>query len=125
MLRVTVADAAQFSGNAAAFERYVTIDTTPPTIELVTDDRYVNFGGFGAIVCKASADAASNGVKIGEYFFPGVPGQVKDRPDHRLAFFVHPCPKGAMRPPEAGCPARTRIRTGDERCRPRCHGERG
>lgn len=90
VLRVAATDAALFSGNAAVFERNVTVDTTPPTLELIADDRYVNFGGVGAIVYKASPDTASSGVKIGEYFFPGFAGQVKDRPDHLLAFFAHP-----------------------------------
>ncbi len=90
VLRVAARDAALFSGNEAVLERNVTIDTTPPTLELIADDRYVNFGGVGVIVYKASADTASSGVKIGEHFFPGFPGQVKDRPDHVLAFFAHP-----------------------------------
>jgi murein DD-endopeptidase MepM/ murein hydrolase activator NlpD len=29
-------------------------------------------------------------VKIGEHFFPGVVGQIKDHPDYALAFFAHP-----------------------------------
>jgi len=93
VLRVTARDASlwrAFSGNEAVLERNVTIDITPPTLELIADDRYVNFGGVGAIVYKASADTAASGVKIGDYFFRGFPGQVKDHPDHVLAFFAHP-----------------------------------
>jgi hypothetical protein len=30
-------------------QKQITIDVTPPTIDLVADDRYVNFGGVGAI----------------------------------------------------------------------------
>ncbi len=93
VLRVTARDASLwnlFKGNVAVLEKNVTIDITPPTLELIADDRYVNFGGVGAIVYKASADTATSGVKIGERFFPGFPGQVKDHPDHFLAFFAHP-----------------------------------
>jgi murein DD-endopeptidase MepM/ murein hydrolase activator NlpD len=93
VLRVTARDASLwrfFGGNEAVLEKNFTIDITPPTLELIADDRYVNFGGVGAIVYKASADTATSGVKIGEYFFPGFPGQVKDRPDHFLALFAHP-----------------------------------
>ncbi len=90
VLRVTAADAALFRGNQAVLEKNVTIDVTPPTLELVADDRYVNFGGVGAIVYKASADTATSGVRIGEHFFPGFTGQVKDRPDHYFALFAHP-----------------------------------
>jgi murein DD-endopeptidase MepM/ murein hydrolase activator NlpD len=93
VLRVTARDASlwhSFSGNEAVLEKTLTIDNTPPTLQLIADDRYVNFGGVGAIVYKASADTATSGVKIGDYFFPGFPGQVKDHPDHFLALFAHP-----------------------------------
>ena len=43
-----------FRGNEAVLEKNLTIDITPPTLELIADDRYVNFGGVGAIVYKAS-----------------------------------------------------------------------
>jgi len=93
VLRVIARDASLwhfFSGNEAMLEKSVTIDITPPTLELIADDRYVNFGGVGVIVYKASADTATSGVKIGDYFFPGFAGQVKDHPEHFLALFAHP-----------------------------------
>ncbi|HQR71597.1 MAG TPA: M23 family metallopeptidase [Burkholderiaceae bacterium] len=92
VLRVTARDASlwhSFKGNEAALEKNITIDVTPPTLELIADDRYVNFGGVGVIVYKASADTASSGVKIGDHYFPGFPGQVKGHPDHYLALFAH------------------------------------
>ena len=79
-----------FRGNESVVQKNVTIDITPPTLELMADDRYVNFGGVGMIVYKPSADAISTGVKIGSYFFPGYKGQIKDHPDHYVAFFAHP-----------------------------------
>src|SRR5512141_1404160 len=100
VLRVTARDASMwhfFGGNEAALEKNFTIDITPPTLELIADDRYVNFGGVGVIVYKASADTASSGVKIGDYFFPGFPGQVKGHPDYFLGLFAHPY----NAPPEA------------------------
>ncbi len=100
VLRVTARDASlwhSFSGNEAVLEKKFTIDITPPTLELIADDRYVNFGGVGVIVYKASADTATSGVKIGDYYFPGFPGQVKGHPDHFLALFAHPYDT----PPEA------------------------
>jgi murein DD-endopeptidase MepM/ murein hydrolase activator NlpD len=93
VLRVAARDASLwhwFSGNEAVLEKNLTIDFTPPTLELIADDRYVNFGGVGAIVYKASADTAASGVKIGDHFFPGLPGQVKDHPDYLFALFAHP-----------------------------------
>lgn len=97
VLRVTAADASLFGGNRAVLEKNVTIDVTAPTLELVADDRYVNFGGVGAIVYRTSADTVGSGVRIGEHFFRGYPGQVKDRPDHYFALFAHPYDT----PPEA------------------------
>jgi len=93
VLRVMARDASLwhfFSGNEAVLEKSITIDITPPTLELIADDRYVNFGGVGVIVYKASADTATSGVKIGDYFFPGISAQIRDHPDHFLALFAHP-----------------------------------
>jgi murein DD-endopeptidase MepM/ murein hydrolase activator NlpD len=90
VLRVTARDASLWRGNEATLEKNFTIDITPPTLELIADDRYVNFGGVGMIVYKASADTATSGLKIGNYFFRGFPGQVKGHPDHLVALFAHP-----------------------------------
>ena len=93
VLRVTARDASlwhMFKGNETAIEKNVTIDITPPTVNLIADDRYVNFGGVGVIVYQPSADTANSGVKMGGYFFPGFAGQVKDHPDYYLALFAHP-----------------------------------
>ena len=79
-----------FKGNETAFEKQLTIDVTPPTLELVADDRYVNFGGVGALVYKASADTVKTGVRMGERFFPGFKGTIKGQPDHYFALFAHP-----------------------------------
>src|SRR3972149_883350 len=79
-----------FRGNETVIQKNVTIDITPPTLELVADDRYVNFGGVGVIVYKASADTATSGVRIGDYFFPGYQGQIKAHPDRFIALFAHP-----------------------------------
>ena len=92
VLRISARDASlwnMFRGNETVIEKKLTIDVTPPTVELVADDRYVNFGGVGAIVYKASADTATSGVAIGDYFFPGFKGQVKDQPDYFIALFAH------------------------------------
>jgi hypothetical protein len=92
-LRVVARDASLwgwFKGNETVVQKQIAIDLTPPTIELIADDRYINFGGAGAIVYKTSADAATSGVRVGKHFFPGFAGQIKDKPDHRLAFFAHP-----------------------------------
>ncbi len=78
-----------FRGNQTLVEKNLTIDITPPTLEIIADDRYVNFGGVGMIVYKPSADTVTSGIKIGKYFFPGYKGQIKSQPDHYIAFFAH------------------------------------
>ena len=53
VLRITARDASLwhlFKGNETVLEKNVTIDITPPTLDLIADDRYVNFGGVGAII---------------------------------------------------------------------------
>src|SRR5689334_2226789 len=93
VLRVVARDASLwkfFRGNETVVEKNLTIDLTPPTMELIADDRYVNFGGVGVIVYKPSADTITTGIKIGNYFFPGYKGQIKEHPDYYIAFFAHP-----------------------------------
>ena len=93
VLRVTARDNSlrnSFGGNETVFEKKLTIDATPPTIGLVADDRYVNFGGVGAIVYSASPDTVTSGVKMGERYFPGFKGVVKGDPEKYFALFAHP-----------------------------------
>jgi murein DD-endopeptidase MepM/ murein hydrolase activator NlpD len=93
VLRVTARDRSLwgfFRGNETIVQKNVTIDITPPTLELIADDRYVNFGGVGMVVYKPSSDTVKTGVKIGNYFFPGYKNQIKAHPDHYIAFFAHP-----------------------------------
>ena len=93
VLRVTARDASWWNwlrGNETVVQKNLTVDITPPSIELIADDRYVNFGGVGALVYKPSPDTVKSGVKIGERFFPGFPGLVKDHPDHFFVLFAHP-----------------------------------
>ena len=92
-LRVVARDASLwgwFKGNETVVQKQIAIDLTPPTLQLIADDRYISFGGAGAIVYRTSSDAATSGVRVGKHFFPGFPGQIKDKPDHLFAFFAHP-----------------------------------
>jgi murein DD-endopeptidase MepM/ murein hydrolase activator NlpD len=93
VLRVTARDRSLwrfFRGNESVVQKNVTIDITPPTLELIADDRYVNFGGVGMVVYKPSPDTITTGIKIGNYFFPGHKNQIKAHPDYYIAFFAHP-----------------------------------
>ena len=93
VLKVTARDRSWwkwFGGNETVVQKNLAIDVTPPTIDLVADDRYVSFGGAGVIVYKPAADTVTSGIRIGKYFFPGYPGQIKGQPEHHLAIFAHP-----------------------------------
>jgi murein DD-endopeptidase MepM/ murein hydrolase activator NlpD len=92
VLRISARDRSLWSffrGNETIVEKNITIDITPPILELIADDPYISFGGCGLIVYKTSADATRSGVKIGKYFFPGYKGQTKD-PNAHVVFFAHP-----------------------------------
>src|SRR4051812_1230737 len=89
-LRIVARDASLFRGNEAVVQKQMTIDLTPPTLELVADDRYINFGGVGVLVYQASADTAASGVKVGNHFFPGFKGAIQGQPERSLVFFAHP-----------------------------------
>jgi hypothetical protein len=85
VLRVVARDGSLFTGNETVLQKEITIDITPPTLQLIAEDRYINFGGAGAIVYKPSADTATSGVRVGDHFFPGHKDQVKGQQDHYVA----------------------------------------
>ena len=99
VLRVTARDASLLAAATRPWCRRTSRSTlTPPTLELIADDRYVNFGGVGAIVYKASADTATSGVQDRRATsFPVSPARSRTSPDHILALFAHPYDA----PPEA------------------------
>lgn len=76
-----------FRGNETTVQKNIVLDTTPPTLELISGDAYVNFGGTGFVIYKASSDTQKTGVQIAHYFFPGY--KLKD-PDRFAAFFAYP-----------------------------------
>jgi murein DD-endopeptidase MepM/ murein hydrolase activator NlpD len=91
-LKVVARDASlwsMFKGNETVVQKQITIDITPPTLELIADDRYVNFGGVGALVYKPAADTVTSGVKLGAHFYPGAKGVIKGQPEHFFVLFAH------------------------------------
>ena len=93
VLRITARDASLwgfFKGNETVVEKNLTIDITPPTLELIADDRYINFGGVGAIVYKPSRRHGDERREDRRLLLPRLQGPIKDQPDHFLALFAHP-----------------------------------
>lgn len=91
-IRVTAKDRSWwrfFRGNETTVTKDVTIDVTPPRVEVTSREHYINFGGSGFVIYKSSSDTVKSGVKVGDYFFPGYKGYFKN-PDIYLAFFAYP-----------------------------------
>lgn len=78
-----------FSGNKTKINKKVNMDLVPPKIDVISTDQYVNHGGSGLVVYKASPDTVHSGVRIGDYFFPGYKANFKDEDVH-MAFFAYP-----------------------------------
>jgi murein DD-endopeptidase MepM/ murein hydrolase activator NlpD len=81
-------------------ETAFTIDLTPPTIEVLSQQHYLTLGGLDFMLYKASPDATTSGVTVGNYFFPGTAGLFDD-PAIRGAFFAVPQDLDAKATPKA------------------------
>ena len=91
-IRVTAVDGSYwgfFKGNKTTLSKDVKIDVTPPRVEVLSRENYINFGGSGAVIYKTSKDSVKNGVKIGDYFFKGYKGYFNN-PDVYIAIFAYP-----------------------------------
>ena len=55
----------------------VTLDFTPPTLEVLSSTRYLSRGGGGLVALRAKG-AARVGVTVGDLFFPGFPAGAAD-----------------------------------------------
>jgi murein DD-endopeptidase MepM/ murein hydrolase activator NlpD len=62
---------------------------TPPRVEVLTTQHYINQGGCDMVMFKVSPGTTESGVTVGNYFFPSWP--VKDSmPEARLCVFAYP-----------------------------------
>jgi len=78
-----------FSGNTTTVKKAVNLDLVPPKLDIISTDQYINHGGSGLVVYKASPDTVKSGVTVGDYFFPGYKADFKDEDVH-MAFFAYP-----------------------------------
>lgn len=60
------------------WEHRVSLDTTPPFLELTTTQHNVRLGGVELAIWRTSADTVRTGVEVGGYYFPGVRGYFAD-----------------------------------------------
>jgi murein DD-endopeptidase MepM/ murein hydrolase activator NlpD len=63
----------------------VTIDFTPPTLEVLASTRYLSRGG-GALVALRAKGAARVGVNVGDLFFSGFPAGAPDTGLHAVLY---------------------------------------
>lgn len=73
LLRVQVRDLSWRGGNPRALEASILVDTRPPVITVLSRFHYLNQGGAGLVVLRASEPLARCGVRVGERFFDGYP----------------------------------------------------
>ncbi len=77
------------AANAPRLTVPVTVDLTPPKIELLTTQHNVRLGGVELAVFRQSPDTVFSGIEVDKYFFPSVVGYFADR-GVALAFFAIP-----------------------------------
>jgi murein DD-endopeptidase MepM/ murein hydrolase activator NlpD len=75
----------------------ITIDVTPPTLEVLTSQHVARLGGAECVIYRVAADAAASGVQVGRDVFPGAAGLFAD-PTLRAALFAVPPDAGDARP---------------------------
>lgn len=78
-----------FHSRPPVLSQPVIVDTTPPSVEVLTSQHYMRLGGGDMVVYRTSKDVARSGVAVESYFFPGVPGLFPD-PDVVAAMFAVP-----------------------------------
>ena len=78
-----------FRSRTPLLEHTISIDLTPPNLEVLSREHYVNQGGADLVLYRTADDATRSGVTIGDYFFPGTAGLFTDA-TIRVAFFAVP-----------------------------------
>jgi murein DD-endopeptidase MepM/ murein hydrolase activator NlpD len=79
-----------FSGKTASLDQDFTARLTPPRLEVLTTQHYVNQGGCDMVVYKVTPSAAESGVTIGPAYFKGFPMPGGSDPAVHFAIFCFP-----------------------------------
>jgi len=77
-------------GNTTVMTQSLVIDTMPPTIRPLSQTHYVNQGGAGFVVYRASSDTIESGVYVDEIFFRGYPASDDPKNENYMAYFAVP-----------------------------------
>jgi murein DD-endopeptidase MepM/ murein hydrolase activator NlpD len=79
-----------FRGRSASIDQEFTAKLTPPRIQALTTQHYVNQGGCDMVVYRVGGGAVESGVVVGPAFFRGFPLPGAREPDVRFAIFAVP-----------------------------------
>jgi len=88
-LMVTASDHAMrnfLKGNLSETKNDFQFSVTPPQLEVLSGQHYINQGGSECVVYRVSANAVVSGVQLGKRFFPGYPAPVQPGGDKKLYF---------------------------------------
>lgn len=86
-LEIHARDYALIRGNVADISQAFTFDISPPQLEVLSGQHYINQGGSECVVYRVSEDAQTSGVQVGPMFFPGFPVDPAN-PKLRFALFA-------------------------------------
>lgn len=78
-----------FSGNKTIETKEVSVDTVPPKIQILHNEKYITQGGAGIAIYKVSDKDSQHGVVINGIFNPGYPLNEK-REDTYISYFGLP-----------------------------------
>ena len=73
-------------GNQAQATKDFQFSVTPPQLEVISGQHYINQGGSECVVYRVSSNVESSGVQVGKHFFPGYPAPGSQNGDRKLYF---------------------------------------
>jgi len=76
-----------FRGNQTVATKDFVFHITPPRLEVLEGQHYINQGGSECVVYRVSDDATTSGVQVGPFFYPGFPANLADK-KVRFALFA-------------------------------------
>jgi murein DD-endopeptidase MepM/ murein hydrolase activator NlpD len=79
-----------FKGKTATLQKEFTARLTPPRIEVLTTQHYVNQGGCDMVVYRVTPPGVESGVQAGSAWFKGFPMPGSTDPALRFAIFAYP-----------------------------------
>ena len=73
-------------GNQAQTTKDFQFSVTPPQLEVLSGQHYINQGGSECVLYRVSSNVEVSGVQVGKHFFPGYPAPVSQSGDKKLHF---------------------------------------